>query len=69
MSTSFRARYNLEDLEWSHEMDFDFVVAFKNIIERLNAIGGSVQNLNARVETLEEERMNGMDEHLGIPLP
>ena len=36
-------------------MNFDLTTAFKNITEKLNAISGSIQNLNARVEILEEE--------------
>ena len=64
MSTRSGARYHLENPESSHGMDFDFAGAFKDITKRLNAIGGSVQNLNARVEILEEERLNGLEERV-----
>ena len=62
MSTRSGARYHLENLKSNYKIDFDFAVAFKDIIERLNAIGELVQDLNARVGTLEEKRMNGMEE-------
>ena len=65
MSTRSGARYHPKNPKSSHKIDFNFAAAFKDITERLNAIGGgSVQNLNARVGTLEEERMNGMEERV-----
>ena len=66
MSTRSEARYHLESPKSSHEIDFDFTVPFKDITERLNAIGGSVENLNARVGTLEEGSLNGMEERVRI---
>ena len=66
MSTGSRVRYHPDNPESSHEMDFDFVTAFKDITERLNAIGGFVKNLNARVGILVEERMNGIEVRVRI---
>ena len=48
MSTRSGARYHPKNLESNHKMNFDFAAAFKDITERLNAIGGLVQDLNMR---------------------
>ena len=45
-------------------MDLDVAAAFKDITKKLNAISDSIQNLNARVGILEEERLNGLEEHV-----